>query len=163
MVPEGEALRVVHVHLGIKGGAERFFVSLVNALAERGCAVVAVPAREGRVDPRILMELLWQLNTEHGFSLHTVSAPDMARFEIDLAAVERSHMQYLGVGAMFQLSRPEFAEKLVRALHARVRSIFETALGAVGTGVVTDVVSPPPDVVGSVPPAQDPRASSGAW
>ena len=36
MVPEGEALRVVHVHLGIKGGAERFFVSLVNALAERG-------------------------------------------------------------------------------------------------------------------------------
>lgn len=31
-----EPLRVVHVHLGIKGGAERFFVSLVNALAERG-------------------------------------------------------------------------------------------------------------------------------
>ena len=31
-----ENLRVVHVHLGIKGGAERFFVSLVNALAERG-------------------------------------------------------------------------------------------------------------------------------
>lgn len=31
-----QSLRVVHVHLGIKGGAERFFVSLVNALAERG-------------------------------------------------------------------------------------------------------------------------------
>ncbi|WP_029057982.1 glycosyltransferase [Stappia stellulata] len=30
--------RVSHIHLGIKGGAERFFVNLVRALAERGIA-----------------------------------------------------------------------------------------------------------------------------
>lgn len=29
-------MRLVHIHLGIKGGAERFFVNLVNSLAERG-------------------------------------------------------------------------------------------------------------------------------
>ncbi|PTW60425.1 glycosyltransferase involved in cell wall biosynthesis [Breoghania corrubedonensis] len=29
-------MRLIHIHLGIKGGAERFFVALVNALAERG-------------------------------------------------------------------------------------------------------------------------------
>lgn len=31
-----------------------------NALAERGCAMVAVPAREGRIDLPVLMEVLWQ-------------------------------------------------------------------------------------------------------
>lgn len=31
-----QPLRIVHVHLGIKGGAERFFVALVRSLAERG-------------------------------------------------------------------------------------------------------------------------------
>ena len=53
----------------------------------------------------------------------------MQRFAEDLTAVERSHLQYLGVSNMMQLSRREFAEKLLRALVARVRSIFETALG----------------------------------
>jgi hypothetical protein len=52
---------------------------------------------------------------------------------------------------------------LERGVAAQPAQPAQTALGAVGTGVVTDVVSPPPDVVGSVPPAQDPRASSGAW
>ena len=72
-----------------------------------------------------------QLNTEYGFSLQAVVPPTMDRFEKDLDAVERSHLQYLGVGNMVQLARPEFAEKLVRALLARVRSIFETALGEI--------------------------------
>ncbi|MDO5623571.1 MAG: dynamin family protein [Pseudomonadota bacterium] len=70
-----------------------------------------------------------QLNTDYGFSLQAAEPPDMLRFEHDLSAVERSHLQYLGVGNMVQLARPDFAEKLVRALLARVRSIFETALG----------------------------------
>ena len=47
----------------------------------------------------------------------------------DMDAVERSHLQYLGMGNLFQLARPEFTEKLMRALASRVRSIFETALG----------------------------------
>ena len=70
-----------------------------------------------------------QLNTEHGFSLQATSPPDTKRFDEDLTAVERSHLQYLGVGNMVQLARKEFSEKLLRALVARVRSIFETALG----------------------------------
>ena len=72
-----------------------------------------------------------QLNTDYGFSLQAIAPPDMTRFEQDLGAVERSHLQYLGVGNMVQLARPEFAEKLVRALLSRVRSIFETALGEI--------------------------------
>ena len=70
-----------------------------------------------------------QLNTEHGFSLQATPPPDTQRFLDDLAAVERSHLQYLGVGNMVQLARKEFSDKLLRALVSRVRSIFETALG----------------------------------
>lgn len=42
--------RLIHIHLGIKGGAERFFVNLVNGLAERGVEQMAIiwPDREWR-------------------------------------------------------------------------------------------------------------------
>lgn len=29
-------MKVMHIHFGTEGGAERFFVNLVNALHERG-------------------------------------------------------------------------------------------------------------------------------
>jgi len=35
-LPEGMAMKVVHAHFGKDGGAERFFVNLVNALHEHG-------------------------------------------------------------------------------------------------------------------------------
>ena len=70
-----------------------------------------------------------QLNAEYGFLLQAAHPPEMTGFERDLTSVERSHIQYLSVGNMLQLVRPEFCEKLLRALVARVRSIFETALG----------------------------------
>lgn len=34
--------RLIHIHLGIKGGAERFFVNLVNGLADRGVEQMAI-------------------------------------------------------------------------------------------------------------------------
>jgi hypothetical protein len=72
-----------------------------------------------------------QINVNYGFTLQVTPPPDMSRFDFDLQSVERSHLQYLGVGNMMKLARPEFTEKLVRALLARVRAIFETALGEV--------------------------------
>jgi len=72
-----------------------------------------------------------QFNADYGFSLQVTPPPDMSRFDADLVAVERSHLQYLGVGNMMKLARTEFSEKLVRALLARVRAIFEMALGEV--------------------------------
>jgi hypothetical protein len=76
----------------------------------------------------MLTESFRQLNAEYGFSLQAALPPEMTRFENDLAAIERSHMQYLGVGKMLQLVRPEFCEKLLSALMARVRFIFDAAL-----------------------------------
>jgi DNA anti-recombination protein RmuC len=67
-----------------------------------------------------------QLNTEFGFSLQVPKITEMARYTQDLDSVERGHTQYLAVGNAIKLAQPEFADRLVRALATRVRSIFET-------------------------------------
>jgi hypothetical protein len=72
-----------------------------------------------------------QLNAEFGFSLQTPREPELARYQNDLDAVERSHAQYLGLGNAFRLAQPEFADRLVRALATRLRVVFESALGEV--------------------------------
>ncbi len=72
-----------------------------------------------------------QLNGEHGFSLQAPTEPQMAQYLGDLDLVERSHIQYLGIGNAFKLAQPEFADRLVRALSTRLRSIHEMALGDV--------------------------------
>ena len=72
-----------------------------------------------------------QLNGEHGFSLQAPAEPQMAQYLSDLNMVERSHIQYLGIGNAFKLAQPEFADRLVRALSSRLRSIHEMALSDV--------------------------------
>lgn len=72
-----------------------------------------------------------QLNGEHGFSLQAPAEPQLESFIQDLDSVERGHLQYLGVANTFKLAQAEFADKLVRALATRLRTIHETALGEV--------------------------------
>jgi Dynamin family len=72
-----------------------------------------------------------QLNSEYGFSLQTPREPELARYERDLDLVERSHLQYLGLGNVLRLAQPEFADRLVRALATRLRVVYESALGEV--------------------------------
>ena len=72
-----------------------------------------------------------QLNGEHGFSLQAPAEPQFASYLQGLDMVERGHLQYLGVVNTFRLARSEFADKLVRALATRLRTIHETALGDV--------------------------------
>ncbi len=72
-----------------------------------------------------------QLNAEHGFSLQVPAEPPMGPYLLGLDMVEQSHLQYLGIGNVFRLAQSEFADRLVRALATRLRSIHETALGDV--------------------------------
>ena len=72
-----------------------------------------------------------QLNGEHGFSLQAPGEPQLASYVQDLDMVERGHLQYLGIGNAFRLAQSEFADRLVRALATRLRTIHETALGDV--------------------------------
>ena len=70
-----------------------------------------------------------QLNGEHGFSLLTPTEPSLVDHLHDLDLVERSHLQYLSLGNTLRLAQPEFADRLVRALSTRLRTIHEAALG----------------------------------
>ena len=72
-----------------------------------------------------------QLNGEHGFSLQAPVQPQMETYVKDLDLVQRGHLQYLGLGNIFRLAQSEFADRLVRALATRLRTIHETALGDV--------------------------------
>lgn len=72
-----------------------------------------------------------QLNAEHGFSLQAPSEPQVAPYLENLDQVERSHLQYLGIGNAFKLAQPQFTDHLVRALSTRLRGIHELALADV--------------------------------
>lgn len=79
----------------------------------------------------MLSTMFLQLNTEYGFSLQAVQAPDLDFYLKDFDLAQRSHLQYLGLSNVFKLAQPAFADRLVRALSARVRSIHESALSEV--------------------------------
>ena len=72
-----------------------------------------------------------QINADFGFSLQVARAPDMTRYVQDLGLIERSHLQYLGLGNVIRLVQADFVERLVRALSSRLRLVFESALGEV--------------------------------
>jgi hypothetical protein len=71
------------------------------------------------------------LNAEYGFSLQPPSAPQLAAYQKDLAAIEKSHVQYLSLGNALRLAQPEFAERLARALMSRMRVAYDTAINEV--------------------------------
>ena len=79
----------------------------------------------------MLSVMFKQLNTEYGFSLQAMQEPDLTFYLNDFEMAQRSHLQYLGLSNVFKLAQPAFADRLVRALSARIRSIHESALGEV--------------------------------
>ncbi|MDR2991889.1 MAG: dynamin family protein [Burkholderiaceae bacterium] len=116
-----DALRGSGVKLGIKRAYTQGFDNLRTVL--RRAQDLENETQEA------LVVAFRQINAEYGFALQVAPAPDMGSFIDDLGAVERSHLLYLGIYKRLQLTRPEFCERLMRALFSRVRSIFETALG----------------------------------
>ncbi len=81
----------------------------------------------------MLAATFMQLNTEYGFSLQVPDEPQVAPYLSELDLIERSHLQYLGIGNAFRLAQPEFAQQVVRALSTRLRGVYETALGDIET------------------------------
>ena len=72
-----------------------------------------------------------QINTEFSFSLQVPKSPEVFRHAQDLELIEQSHLRYLGIGNVLRLLQSEFSSRLVRALGARVRIVYESALGEV--------------------------------
>jgi Dynamin family len=112
---------------GIKLGARKAYTETFNRLRD---IFSHTKTLNGEIH-NMLATSFKQLNTEFGFSLLTPREPELARYQNDLEAVERSHAQYLGLGNILRLAQPEFADRLVRALATRLRVVFESALGEV--------------------------------
>jgi GTPase SAR1 family protein len=79
----------------------------------------------------MLVATFLQLNTDYGFSLQVPDEPQVGAYLESLELIQRSHVQYLGLGNAFRLAQPEFAQRLVRALSNRLRTLHETALADV--------------------------------
>ncbi|MES2785934.1 MAG: dynamin family protein [Pseudomonadota bacterium] len=112
---------------GIKLGVKKAYSSTFERLRQ---GLQKAQSTSGEIQS-MLTGTFRQLNAEYGFSLQAPREPDLARYERDLDLVERSHLQYLGVGNTFRLAQPEFADRLVRALGTRLRVVYESALGEV--------------------------------
>ena len=110
---------------GIKLGARKAYAQTFDRLR----AVLRQAQASSAEIQSMLTGTFRQLNAEYGFSLQAPREPDLARYLRDLELVERSHNQYLGMGNMFRLAQPEFADRLVRALATRLRVVYEAALG----------------------------------
>jgi Dynamin family len=118
-----DALRQPGIKLGVRKAYNDTFARLRDVLSHaRGL--------NGEIQT-MLTTSFRQLNAEYGFSLQTPREPELVRYERDLDLVERSHLQYLGLGNVLRLAQPEFADRLVRALATRLRVVYESALGEV--------------------------------
>ena len=111
------ALRQPGIKFGVKKAYSKTFDRLREVLTQVQGLNVEIHSMLGGT--------FLQLNTEFGFSLHLAKTFDLSAHLRDLDSVERGHVQYLAVGNAIRLAQPEFADRLVRALATRVRSIFE--------------------------------------
>ena len=116
-----QTLRQPGIKLGVKKAYSLTFERLRATLLKAQASSAEIQS--------MLTGTFRQLNAEYGFSLQAPREPDLARYQRDLDLVERSHNQYLGMGNMFRLAQPEFADRLVRALATRLRVVYESALG----------------------------------
>ncbi|CDS51153.1 FIG00932860: hypothetical protein [Polaromonas sp. CG9_12] len=117
------ALKQPGIKLRLKKTYGETFSSLRKALCQAQTITTDMQA--------MLDSAFRQLNAEFGFSLQAGRAPDMTQYEQDLELIERSHLQYLGLGNVMRLAQAGFSDRLVRALSSRLRMVFEPALGEV--------------------------------
>ena len=54
-------------------------------------------------------------------------AAQLGAYVREIAAIEQRHLQYVGMGNVLRLARPEFTQRLLRALGLRLRTVFEAA------------------------------------
>lgn len=109
---------------GLKLGVNKCYGDTFDRLRQRLQQVQTISAEI----QSMLGATFRQLNAEYGFSLQAPSEPALDSYLRDLALVERSHVQYLGLSNALRLAQPEFADRLVRALSTRLRAIHEAAL-----------------------------------
>ncbi|MDL2337567.1 MAG: dynamin family protein, partial [Pseudomonadota bacterium] len=70
-----------------------------------------------------------RLNAEFGFGLVLLPGPELSRFIDELGLIERSYVQYLGLGQSLRLSQPQFMAQFRRMLMSRLSVLWGSARG----------------------------------
>ncbi|MFC5520328.1 dynamin family protein [Polaromonas jejuensis] len=117
------ALKQPGIKLGVKKAYGQTFSRLREGLQKAQLCSGEIQA--------MLTVSFQKLNADFSFSLQAPKEPELARYVHDLAQIERSHLQYLGVSNILKLSQAGFSERLMRALATRLRVVYESALGEV--------------------------------
>lgn len=106
-------------------GGRRLFGELVQQLRER---LVAAAQRNEEIRA-MLQASFAQLNSEFGFALALPEPPSLERALRELGQVERNFGGYLGLTKALRLADPRYLEQFRRLLWARLRALFEAAIG----------------------------------
>lgn len=107
---------------GLKLGVRKIYAETFHRLQ----AIVDKAQSSGTEIHAMLGGTFRQLNTDFGFSLQVPPTPQLEPFLQEIAQIEQRHLQYLGMGNALKLAQPEFAQRLVRALGMRLRTVFES-------------------------------------
>lgn len=106
-------------------GARKAFVSLCARLCDR--------LRRARAHMDEVRDMLGgtftRLNAEFGFGLVLLPGPELSRFIDELGLIERSYVQYLGLGQSLRLSQPQFMAQFRRMLMSRLSVLWGSARG----------------------------------
>ncbi len=108
-------------------GARRAFVALCNRLRVR----LSQARTRGQEINDMLQASFRQLNSEYGFALTLTRLPSLERADHELALIEKSYVQYLGLSQALRLAEPRFMEQFRRMLLSKLRMTFENASGEV--------------------------------
>jgi hypothetical protein len=148
------ALRAVHARMlrdllaGLSGGALRDEVArmqseasatLFNFGAKKAFIALCARLRDRLVQARARGQEIYdmlhasfdQLNSEFGFALILTRLPSLESCDRELALIERSYAQYLGLSQALRLSEPRFMEQFRRMLLSKLRMAFENASGEI--------------------------------
>lgn len=102
-------------------GARKAFVALCARLR----AMLAQAQQRSAEIRDMLGATFTQLNAEFGFSLALPRPPDLDRATQELATIETSYVQYLGLTQALRLSQPKFMEQFRRMLTSKLRVVFK--------------------------------------
>ena len=104
-------------------GAKRAFL----ALGERLGGLLSESGRHSLEIYRMLGGSFNRLNAEFSFSLSLSDPPDLSAYNDELALIQRSYIQYLGLTQALRLSNAKFMEQFRRMLVSKLRVVFEGA------------------------------------
>jgi len=114
-----DALQPAGIKLGVRKVYGETFDRVRTALEAAQAAGVEIQAMLGGS--------FRQLNADYGFSLQVPPAPPLGAYVQEVTVIEQRHLQYVGVASSLRLAQKEHAQRLLRALGLRLRTVYEAA------------------------------------